>query len=69
MDTQIDHTYMGIETCIENDQKESGRVPGPRTSDALSQKWGQCSIKKENTRPITYIAKQKLELFEGKLDF
>ena len=36
IDTQIDHTYMGIETCKENDQKESGRVPGPRTSDALS---------------------------------
>ena len=69
MDTQINHTHMGIETCIENEQKESGCVPGPRTSDALSQKWGQCTIKKENTKPITYIAKQKLKLFEGKLDF
>ena len=31
-------------------------------------KYGQCIIKK-STKPITYIAKQKLKLFEGKLDF
>ena len=29
MDTQIDHAHMGIKTCIENDKKESGCVPGP----------------------------------------
>ena len=26
MDTQIDHTHMGIKTCIENDQNESACV-------------------------------------------
>ena len=36
MDTQIDHAHMGIKTHIENDQNESGCVPGPRTSNALS---------------------------------
>ena len=36
MDTQIDHAYMGIKTCIEKDQNESKWVPGPRTSNALS---------------------------------
>ena len=36
MDTQIDHAHIGIKTCIENDQNESGCVPGPRTSNALS---------------------------------
>ena len=38
MDTQIDHTYMGIETCIKNDQKESRRVPGSRAAMRLTKK-------------------------------
>ena len=37
MDTQIDHAHMGIKTRIENDQKESGCVPGSRTSNAQTQ--------------------------------
>ena len=36
MDTQIDHVHMGIKTCIENEQNESGCVPRTRTSDMLS---------------------------------
>ena len=32
MDAQIDYTHMGIGTCIENDKKRSGCVPGQRAT-------------------------------------
>ena len=32
MDTQIDHAHVGIKTCIDNDQSESGCVHGQRAT-------------------------------------
>ena len=35
-DTQIKLAYMKIRACIENNQNENERVPGPPVTNALS---------------------------------